>query len=216
MTLRLLLVADDSLSASAVRRALRATASFDVIDGYVEGRGPCAGMVAAYRPDVAVIDQLGSHGDTVARIGEIRDEVPAAKIILLAARMQPGLLRDAMIAGADAAVARTFPPDGIGALVREVAAGNVFHSFAALHSDQPGVAERRHLDLTVREIEILRLAAAGSSNGRIAAQLWITEQTVKFHLSNVYRKLGVSNRTEASHYAYVHGLFETTSRGVAA
>ena len=54
--------------------------------------------------------------------------------------------------------------------------------------------------LTNRELEILRLAAQGMTNGRIARDLWVTEQTVKFHLSNTYRKLGVSNRTEASRY----------------
>ena len=66
-----------------------------------------------------------------------------------------------------------------------------------------------HQRLTPRELEILRLVAAGASNGRIARQLWVTEQTVKFHLSNVYRKLGVANRTEASHYAHVHELIES-------
>ena len=47
-----------------------------------------------------------------------------------------------------------------------------------------------------RELEVLRLVAAGSTNGDIARKLWVTEQTVKFHLSNVYRKLGLANRTE--------------------
>ena len=60
--------------------------------------------------------------------------------------------------------------------------------------------------LTQRELEILRLVAEGHTNGHIARQLWVTEQTVKFHLSNTYRKLGVANRTEASRYAYVHDL----------
>ena len=60
--------------------------------------------------------------------------------------------------------------------------------------------------LTTRETEILALAAQGFTNGRIARELWITEQTVKFHLSNTYRKLGVTNRTEASRYAYVNNL----------
>jgi DNA-binding CsgD family transcriptional regulator len=60
--------------------------------------------------------------------------------------------------------------------------------------------------LTTREREILRLVAEGHSNNQLARMLWVTEQTVKFHLSNVYRKLDVSNRTEASRWAQVHGL----------
>jgi DNA-binding CsgD family transcriptional regulator len=60
--------------------------------------------------------------------------------------------------------------------------------------------------LTERELEILRLVASGSTNGDIARRLWVTEQTVKFHLRNIYRKLGVANRTQASHFAHVRGL----------
>jgi DNA-binding NarL/FixJ family response regulator len=60
--------------------------------------------------------------------------------------------------------------------------------------------------LTRRELEILRLVADGSSNGQLAKKLWVTEQTVKFHLSNIYRKLDVANRTEASRWAQLNGL----------
>jgi DNA-binding NarL/FixJ family response regulator len=220
MSLRLMIVSDDPLSASALRRALRATAAFDVIDGYAEGRGPCAAVAAAHRPDVVVVDQMESRPDTLARISEIRVSLPDAKIVLLPARMEPAWLTEAASAGADAAIAKTFRLEGLGALVREVAAGNVFHAFdapraplrAAAGSTLPTLPA-----LTDRELEVLRLVAAGAPNSRIAAQLWITEQTVKFHLSKVYRKLGVSNRTEASHHAYVHGLFEATpGTGVAA
>jgi DNA-binding NarL/FixJ family response regulator len=83
----------------------------------------------------------------------------------------------------------------------------VFHSFApsaAPVAKECDAAER----LTSRELEILRHVAAGMSNSRIAAELWVAEQTVKFHLSNIYRKLGLANRTEASHYAHVHGLLD--------
>ena len=60
--------------------------------------------------------------------------------------------------------------------------------------------------LTDRELEILKLVSEGHTNGRIARELWVTEQTVKFHLSNTYRKLGVANRTEASRYAHMNDL----------
>ena len=63
-----------------------------------------------------------------------------------------------------------------------------------------------HSSLTGRELEILQLVASGATNADIARQLWITQQTVKFHVSNVYRKLDVGNRTEACHYAHVNGL----------
>jgi DNA-binding NarL/FixJ family response regulator len=127
--------------------------------------------------------------------------------------MQGEWLAEASAAGIDAAIAKTPRPTTIGVLVREVAAGNVFHAFSHAEApvEQPGIA----LDLTTRELEILRSAAGGASNGQIANQLFVTEQTVKFHLSNVYRKLGVANRTEASHYAHVNGLLDSRTADAA-
>jgi DNA-binding CsgD family transcriptional regulator len=72
-----------------------------------------------------------------------------------------------------------------------------------LGPEPPGAAAAH---LTKREVEILRLAAEGRSNSEIAQALWVTEQTVKFHLSNIYRKLGVSNRTGASRWAQQNGV----------
>ena len=89
-------------------------------------------------------------------------------------------------------------------LVGAVATGKVFHSFSIVPSKSSAARD----GLTARELEILQMVAAGASNVRIAKTLWLAEQTVKYHLSNIYRKLGVANRTQASHYAHVHGLFE--------
>ena len=77
---------------------------------------------------------------------------------------------------------------------------------------EPRGGGRRPCPLTARELEILLLAAEGHTNGQIARELWVTEQTVKFHLSNTYRKLGVANRTEASRYAHVHELVARSER----
>jgi DNA-binding NarL/FixJ family response regulator len=70
--------------------------------------------------------------------------------------------------------------------------------------------------LTEREDAILRAVARGLSNQAIAKELWVTEQTVKFHLHNVYRKLGVKNRTEAARYVFEHGLAEGVEAAVPA
>jgi DNA-binding NarL/FixJ family response regulator len=65
--------------------------------------------------------------------------------------------------------------------------------------------------LTKREIDMLKAVARGLSNHAIGKEMWVTEQTVKFHLRNIYRKLGVSSRTEAARFAYEHGLAESAA-----
>jgi DNA-binding NarL/FixJ family response regulator len=79
----------------------------------------------------------------------------------------------------------------------------------------PQAVQQCDSGLTNRELEILQLVAGGSPNGRIARELWVTEQTVNFHLSNISRQLGVRNRTEAAHYAHVHRLFEPAEQRLA-
>jgi DNA-binding CsgD family transcriptional regulator len=78
--------------------------------------------------------------------------------------------------------------------------------------ESPGRTTRRRRrgpgGLTRRELEVLRLVSGGATNRAVAATLWVTEQTVKFHLSNVYRKLGVRNRFEAARWAWENGLLE--------
>ena len=66
--------------------------------------------------------------------------------------------------------------------------------------------------LTRREREILQLVSEGNTNGQVAKVLWVTEQTVKFHLANIFRKLDVTNRTQASRWAHAHGLVQPSNR----
>ena len=107
--------------------------------------------------------------------------------------------------GAAGYIVKTIDPDDLPAAIRQTVQGTVFSARAVL---DPRKARQRGPDqlITDRELEILQHVAEGLSNAQIAKALWVTEQTVKFHLSNVYRKLGVSNRTEASRYALSRGL----------
>jgi NarL family two-component system response regulator LiaR len=114
----------------------------------------------------------------------------------------------ALNAGASAYLAKTADADDVAHAVRQT-----FHHSLYLASSQlrlqavsPQADDAHHL--TRRESEILRLVAEGMSNAQIAQMLWVTEQTIKFHLSNVYRKLHVSNRTEASRWAQLNGLLD--------
>ena len=201
--MRVLIIADNAVTANGINLEMR-HATGCTVTGFLNGRGPCARHVAQELPDVVLLDDLYDSELTLARIREVRTAAPATKILLLTLRMDPDWLAQASEAGVDAAIAKIARPGSIGALVREVVRGNVFHTFA--RRSQP--ARPAPHELTARELEILRLVASGSSNRRIAQRLWVTEQTVKFHLSNVYRKLGVANRTEASHVAHQRHLLD--------
>jgi DNA-binding NarL/FixJ family response regulator len=204
-----LIVTNNAMAASAISRGVAAAGHLEVI-GRIDSERPCTPEVAHQAPDVAVVDAKQPVAHVIDRIRELRDLLPHAKIILLAGHMDATWLAQAAAAGIDAAIRRTADAYHVGSLVRDIVAGNVFNAFADATPAAAAGESDPVLGLTGRETEILRLVAVGASNSAIAKDLWITEQTVKFHLSNVYRKLGVSNRTQASRYAFVNGLVDET------
>jgi DNA-binding NarL/FixJ family response regulator len=206
MNRRLLIIAEDSFTAESLRRCARGATNCTVI-GYMSARRPCGLAIQQVEFDVVLVDDPAGTDYALDRVREIHGVAPAVKVILLTDSMDDDHMTDASEAGVNAIVARSMSETSIGVLVREIAAGNVFHTFQPVRQ---APTPMESCSLTPRELEILSLAALGASNGRIAGELWVTEQTVKFHLSNVYRKLGVANRTEASNYAHVHGLVRGT------
>jgi DNA-binding NarL/FixJ family response regulator len=202
---RLLIIADHSFVVEAIRLALRQTAGFQIA-GFVDGRAPVAAALAELQPDVVLVDDMQGSPLVLERLKEVAEHAPRAQSLLLALDMREDFLAEAFEAGASAVISKTVHPVALGTLVRETTAGTVVHSFTARSRS----ARERLEDcpLTDREREILRLVAAGHTNSDIARMLWVTEPTVKFHLSNTYRKLGVSNRTEASRYAYAYELVD--------
>jgi DNA-binding NarL/FixJ family response regulator len=204
--MRAVIVADGRAAADAIRQGLRFASGITVV-GYADGRQACAGSVATAAPDTVVVGDLAGRAEMLTRIEQLRAAVPAAKIVLFTADMDANWLGLASAAGIDAAIAASVGAAGLGTLLRQVASGVVFHAFTPTKLASP--ESHASLDaLTAREVEILRYAAQGASNGAIARELWVTEQTVKFHLSNIYRKLGVINRTQASRVAHLGGLME--------
>jgi DNA-binding NarL/FixJ family response regulator len=121
------------------------------------------------------------------------------------------VIDSALAAGAAAYVVKTAHPEDLASAIRQAFSHSVYLAGRPAVAPIP-VPEPAPVDdspgLTRRELEILRLVAEGHSNAQLARMLWVTEQTVKFHLSNIYRKLDVANRTEASRWAQVHGLLD--------
>jgi DNA-binding NarL/FixJ family response regulator len=209
---RLAIVADQSWMIDAYRLVVRQSMCFRIV-AVIDGRRPASAPLRHAQPDVVLIDEMRDPVNTSARIREAGEELPDAKILLLASAMDRRRVADALNAGADAVLSKEIHPVALITLMRETANGNIFHSTAGLklgREEGPGPA------LTAREFEILHMVAEGCTNAQIARELWVTEKTVKFHLSNVYRKLGVTNRTEASHYAHTNELLERRSRRRAA
>jgi len=196
---RVLIIADHSFVMQSVRLALRQTSGLEVA-GWVDGHQSVRAHVFEQRPDVVLVDDMQDREDALERLREVASIVPDAKLFFLTLSMEADSLEEAFDAGADAALSKAVHPIALGTLLRETVRCNIVHRFRRTRSLDPDCP------LTTREIEILVLAAQGYTNGRIARELWVTEQTVKFHLSNTYRKLGVANRTEASRYAYVNAL----------
>jgi DNA-binding NarL/FixJ family response regulator len=127
------------------------------------------------------------------------------RIVALGASEDPALIEGAFEAGADVYCVKTADPEDLLAAIHQALRRSIY-----VARPRPTVTTESYAEalnaLTKRELEILRLVAEGHSNLQLARMLWVTEQTVKFHLSNIYRKLEVANRTEASRWAQLHGL----------
>jgi DNA-binding NarL/FixJ family response regulator len=166
---------------------------------------------------------LDTEAQDTARDGlscliEVMAQAPQTRSIVLTAQTDRRLIDAVFNAGAEAYVVKTAQPEDLAAVIRQAFEHSIYLAAvhrsegratpASEHPGEPPVPQTQTPQLTRRETEILRLVAQGHSNGELARMLWVTEQTVKFHLSNIYRKLGVANRTEASHWAHVRGLLD--------
>jgi DNA-binding NarL/FixJ family response regulator len=178
-------------------------------------------VVQRLQPDLLVTDVDAADGKSAGLecLREARQLVPKLRGIVLSASEDEYQIDAALRAGASAYVVKSAHPEDFASAVRQSFSHSVYFAHGMRRPDAyvpDGNVSADHADLTRREREILRLAAEGHSNAQLARMLWVTEQTVKFHLSNVYRKLNVSNRTEAARWAQVHGLVATSSQTVAA
>ncbi len=157
---------------------------------------------------IAGIDPL--EPNQIACVRAARQGHPGLKSIVLADSTDSESIEAAFVAGATLYCAKTAIQEDLASAIRQLFDRSIYTSLEAgcFPTAPRGAEEWEHAsaNLTQRELEILRLAAEGSSNSQLAQMLWVTEQTVKFHLSNIYRKLNVTNRTEASRWAQVNGL----------
>ena len=188
----MVIVAESPFAVETIRLALGRSTGLEVI-ARLDGRAAIGPAVRRANADIVLIDEMRSESDALGRIRECHEAAPAATILVLSVHMDRPWVTQALRAGAAACLSKSTHAAGLGTVIREVAQGHVVTAIPA--TPDTDLAVRRD-DLTPREQEILLLAARGLTNARIGQELWVTEQTVKFHLSNVYRKLGIRSRSQ--------------------
>ncbi len=161
-------------------------------------------LVRQTAPDVVLLDLRMPGMDGLKCLEVLRQRHPDVKAVVLSASEEPEIVDAAFQRGAAAYIVKRIDPADLASVIRQANDGNVFFPV----DSRPATTEVPDAGLTGREADILRALADGLSNKQIARQFWLSEQTVKFHLTNIYRKLEVGSRTEAVRRAYERGLIE--------
>lgn len=201
MAIRVLIADDHRLTMQAIKDVLTAEQGFRIVGVASSGRQALAHMTRA-KPDAAVIDlHMPGEIDGLTCAERIRKHYPDVKVLIISAFGDDESIRMAFRRGAHAFISKDVDPRDLPAAVRQTVRGTVYH--------QPPDLDKKNSDLaglTDRELAVLKSLSTGSSNREIAEGLWVTEHTVKFHLTNIFRKLEVSNRTGAAKWAHQRGL----------
>ncbi len=205
--LKVLLADDHRLVLDSVRRTLERAGDMEIVGEATNG-GQVLPLVRRTAPDVLLLDLRMPKMDGLTCLEQVRKHCPAVKVVVLSAFTDGERIQAALNRGATGYVVKSVNPDDLPAAVRHAVDGTFFGPVGAGSGDGDADAVVE-AGLTERELGILKALARGLSNHAIAKELWVSEQTVKFHLSNVYRKLGVANRTEAARFAYEHMLVES-------
>ncbi|OXS54004.1 DNA-binding response regulator [Cohnella sp. CIP 111063] len=169
-------------------------------------------LAREYSPDVVLMDLVMEGMDGIETTRRIMEEMPECRVIVLTSFLDDEKMYPVIEAGAFSYLLKTSRASEIADAIRAAARGqSVLESQVASKMMNrfrrpQQTAAQPHEDLTEREMEVLKLIALGKSNQEIADDLFIGIKTVKYHLTNLFGKLGVEDRTQAAIYAHRNGL----------
>jgi DNA-binding NarL/FixJ family response regulator len=213
--LRVLVADDHRMVLEGIEHALDRADGFKVVATTHSG-ADVADLVARHRPDVVLVDLHMPGVDGLQALDQIRARDKHVKVVMLSASERPEEIQAALARGADGYILKSVNPIDLPSALRQIHEGTVFHGSARVRTPAAASSPAEAVGLTDREVTLIKALARGLSNKQISQELWITEQTVKFHLSNIYRKLDVVNRTGAVRWAHEQGITrEAEDPGVA-
>ncbi len=201
--LKVVIADDHRLMLEAIRAAIGDDEEVEIV-GEADAGSKVLPLIAQTGPDVLLLDLRMPDMDGFAVLERVRARYPQVKVVILSGVDDPAVVEGALKRGATAYLLKQLDPRDLAGSLRQAVAGTIFRPLDLLGSAKDESAAR--LGLGTRELSILEALQSGGSNRQIGKQLHLAEHTVKFHLTNIYRKFGVSTRTEAVRYAYEHGL----------
>lgn len=206
---KVLLADDHPLVIAALCRRLQEQDDVEVV-GQAQGPAELLALVERHRPDIVLTDLRMPGVSGFELIEALRERFPQVKIVVLSSSDDRDSVDGALLAGASAFIAKTAALTDVASVLRQVHNGAVFHALSTLRatpgSSSAGDGATDDGPFTERERTILSAIASGKTTAVISKELWVSERTIKFHLTNICRKVGAPNRDAAVRYAIDHGL----------
>lgn len=211
--LTVLLVDDHILFREGVAEIFAAEEDLNVV-GEANSGEEALELVQREKPDIVLLDveMPGMEAEEVLR--RILRTLPSTKIIILTMHDDPRLVRNLLAAGACAYMVKSATREELLSTVRTVDRDNDRVVISVSRQTLEGLEKGGRSILSPRELEVMTLAARGMSNTQIASQLYISEGTVKRHLTNIYAKLSVTSRVDAVNKVFAEGLITDRSRSL--
>lgn len=202
--LKVVIADDHRLMLTAIRLALEVAPDIEVV-GEAQSGSQVLPLVHRANPDLVLLDVRMPGMDGLKCVQLVKERFPKVKAAAFSGIDDPQVIRSVIEAGAAAYILKTIDPRDLPSALRQIADGTVVQTLgaASVPASEDAAAQA---GLSEREVTILKALAEGHPNKRIAKELWLAEQTIKFHLTNIYRKLEVSSRTEAVRIAYERGI----------
>lgn len=211
---RILIADDHTLFRQGLKQVLELESDFTVV-GEVASGDEAVRQAEALQPDVVLLD-VSMPGGGLEACAMIKERAPAIGVVILTMHEDQEYLMRALKAGANSYMVKDTDSSHLAEAIRAASIGRPYMhpklaGLALMEMARGGTAakERRGADspgLTDREVEVLKLVGQGASNREIAASLFISEKTAKNHMTHIFEKIGVSDRTQAALYAIRSGL----------
>jgi DNA-binding NarL/FixJ family response regulator len=202
-TIKVVLAEDHALMRDAVKLVFDEEDDV-VLVGEVANGNDLLPLLKQVEADFVLLDVQMPGLDGLGCLEALAQHHPQMKVAMLSAVEDAHVIESAFRRGAHGYILKCVNPFDLPAAIRQIVDESVIHR--PLTTREGVTAQSRSANLSEKEVAVLVELCHGHSNKQIAAQLWLSEQTVKFHLRNIYRKLGIKSRTEALRYAYEHDL----------